>query len=72
MLVGAGGVVAGVEAGVPTLPAGIEFGHVRRLTLRNMSLEQIDEDFLRRFSHLRELDLRFHAVRSRNRKTLGG
>ncbi|MFF5864917.1 NEL-type E3 ubiquitin ligase domain-containing protein [Pseudomonas sp. NPDC012596] len=43
---------------LPTLPAGIEFGHVRRLTLRNMSLEQIDEDFLRRFSHLRELDLR--------------
>ena len=43
---------------LPTLPAGIEFGHVRRLSLRNMSLEQADEDFLRRFSHLRELDLR--------------
>ena len=43
---------------LPTLPPGIEFGHVRRLTLRNMSLDQIDEGFLRRFSHLRELDLR--------------
>lgn len=43
---------------LPALPAGIEFGHVRRLTLRNMSLEQVDEDFLGRFTHLRELDLR--------------
>ena len=43
---------------LPTLPEGIEFGHVRRLALRNMSLERVDEDFLRRFTHLRELDLR--------------
>ncbi len=43
---------------LPRLPADIEFGHVRRLTLRNMSLEQIDEDFLRRFTPVRELDLR--------------
>jgi len=51
--------IDGEEVGsLPSLPAGIEFGHVRRLTLRNMGLEQIDEDFLRRFTHLRELDLR--------------
>lgn len=43
---------------LPSLPADIEFSHVRRLTLRNMRLEQVDEDFLRRFTHIRELDLR--------------
>ena len=51
--------IDGEEVGsLPSLPADIEFGHVRRLTLRNMGLEQVDEDFLRRFPHVRELDLR--------------
>lgn len=51
--------IDGEEVGsLPSLPADIDFGHVRRLTLRNMALEQIEEDFLRRFTHLRELDLR--------------
>lgn len=43
---------------LPNLPAGLEFAHVQRLTLRNMSLDRVDEDFLLRFSGLRELDLR--------------
>ncbi|MEC4877682.1 hypothetical protein MXF29_19000 [Pseudomonas sp. NC26] len=51
--------IEGEQVGsLPRLPADIHFTHVRRLTLRNMSLEQVDEDFLRRFTQLRELDLR--------------
>lgn len=42
---------------LPMLPAGIDFGHVRRLRLRNMGLQQIEDDFLSRFSNLVELDL---------------
>lgn len=42
---------------LPALPAGVSYGHVRRLTLRNMGLTQVDEDFLSRFSNLVELDL---------------
>ncbi|EKT4524596.1 hypothetical protein QEM13_003906 [Pseudomonas putida] len=43
---------------LPALPPGVEYPHVRRMTLRNMSLAQLDEGFLRRFSNLVELDLR--------------
>jgi Leucine-rich repeat (LRR) protein len=43
---------------LPTLPEGVDFAHVRRLTLRNMALEQIDESLLARFPNLVELDLR--------------
>ncbi|MFJ4054781.1 NEL-type E3 ubiquitin ligase domain-containing protein [Pseudomonas sp. NPDC089743] len=43
---------------LPILPEGVEFAHVQRLTLRNMSLDHMDEQFLLRFSGVRELDLR--------------
>ncbi|MNO61735.1 E3 ubiquitin-protein ligase sspH1 [compost metagenome] len=42
---------------LPTLPAGLDFAHVRRLVLRDMGLESINEDFLRRFPNIVELDL---------------
>jgi len=42
---------------LPALPAGIEYGHVRRLTLRDMHLEHIDAQFLRRFPNIVDLDL---------------
>ncbi|MFS0828272.1 NEL-type E3 ubiquitin ligase domain-containing protein [Pseudomonas phoenicis] len=42
---------------LPQLPADVDFSHVRRLTLRDMDLTEIDEAFIRRFSQLRELDL---------------
>ncbi|HEN8798049.1 TPA: hypothetical protein U8251_000588 [Pseudomonas putida] len=44
-------------AGLPTLPEGVDFAHVRRLVLRDMGLQTIDEDFLRRFPNIVELDL---------------
>ncbi|MCE5977490.1 NEL-type E3 ubiquitin ligase domain-containing protein [Pseudomonas sp. JR33AA] len=51
--------IEGEQVGsLPTLPAAIDFNHIRRLTLRNMALEQVDENFLRRFGSIRELDLR--------------
>ncbi|EOG3618644.1 NEL-type E3 ubiquitin ligase domain-containing protein [Pseudomonas putida] len=51
--------ISGERVGsLPELPAGISFGHVTRLALRNMDLESIDADFLRRFPQLRQLDLR--------------
>lgn len=43
---------------LPALPAGLDFGHVRRLALRNMDLAVVDDDFLGRFANLVELDLR--------------
>nr|WP_314877401.1 NEL-type E3 ubiquitin ligase domain-containing protein [uncultured Pseudomonas sp.] len=43
---------------LPALPAGVDFQHVTRLTLRNMALPAVDEDFLGRFANLEELDLR--------------
>lgn len=43
---------------LPSLPADIDFQHVRRLTLRNLGLEQIRAEFLLRFPQLHELDLR--------------
>ncbi|QXI39561.1 NEL-type E3 ubiquitin ligase domain-containing protein [Pseudomonas xantholysinigenes] len=43
---------------LPTLPEGVDFSHVRRLTLRNMALEQVEENLLTRFPNLVELDLR--------------
>jgi len=42
---------------LPTLPEGVDFAHVRRLVLRDMGLQAIDEDFLRRFPNVVELDL---------------
>lgn len=42
---------------LPRLPRGLRFDHIRRLTLRNMDLSEIDEDFLSRFGNLVELDL---------------
>ncbi|WP_060477853.1 NEL-type E3 ubiquitin ligase domain-containing protein [Pseudomonas monteilii] len=49
---------------LPVLPAGIDFGHIRQLTLRDMDLTHIDEDFLRRFSGLRELRLQDNRLTS--------
>lgn len=52
-------VIDGERVGtLPTLPAGLEYGHVRRLALRNMDLGSIDEVFLGRFNNVVELDLR--------------
>ncbi|WP_192938623.1 NEL-type E3 ubiquitin ligase domain-containing protein [Pseudomonas putida] len=42
---------------LPELPTGLSFDHVRRLSLRNMDLREIDADFLGRFPNLVELDL---------------
>ncbi|MFJ4455516.1 NEL-type E3 ubiquitin ligase domain-containing protein [Pseudomonas sp. NPDC089392] len=42
---------------LPSLPADIDFVHVRRLTLRNMGLQVIDAAFLSRFPNLIDLDL---------------
>ncbi|PTU49148.1 hypothetical protein DBB42_26805 [Pseudomonas plecoglossicida] len=49
---------------LPGLPEGVEYRHVRRLTLRNMRLQQIDARFLRLFPNIVDLDL------SGNRLTL--
>lgn len=49
---------------LPDLPEGVEYRHVRRLTLRNMRLQQIDARFLRLFPNVVDLDL------SGNRLTL--
>lgn len=43
---------------LPSLPAEVDFSHVQRLILRDMDLASLDEDFLRRFSQITELDLR--------------
>lgn len=45
-----------------TLPEDVDFGHVRRLVLRNMGLTNIDEGFLRRFANIVELDLRENSL----------
>ncbi|MDC0690620.1 NEL-type E3 ubiquitin ligase domain-containing protein [Mitsuaria sp. RG] len=51
--------VRGEQVGsLPSLPAGISYGHVTRLTLRDMDLANVDADFLSRFTGLVELDLR--------------
>ncbi|MFT0868826.1 NEL-type E3 ubiquitin ligase domain-containing protein [Pseudomonas sp. CAM1A] len=42
---------------LPSLPAGVDFVHVRRLVLRNMRLEALDAEFLRLFPNLVDLDL---------------
>lgn len=47
---------------LPTLPAGVDFSHVRRLVLRDMGLAEVDADFLARFPNLLELDLRENAL----------
>jgi len=51
-------------AHLPALPAGIEYPHVRRLSLRNMQLQGIDAQFLGLFPNIIDLDL------SGNRLTL--
>jgi len=43
---------------LPALPEGLDFGHVTHLTLRDMALAGLEEDFLTRFPNVRELDLR--------------
>lgn len=45
-----------IEA-LPTLPTGLDYQHVRRLTLRNMHLSAIDASFLRLFPNVVDLDL---------------
>lgn len=56
-------VIEGERVGrLPVLPAGVDFSHVRRLTLRNMGLTEVDADFLARFPNLVELDLRENAL----------
>ncbi|PVZ41784.1 NEL-type E3 ubiquitin ligase domain-containing protein [Pseudomonas sp. CC120222-01a] len=42
---------------LPSLPAGIDYVHVRRLALRNMNLLDIDASFLRLFPNVVDLDL---------------
>ncbi|RCL23583.1 hypothetical protein C6A77_18085 [Pseudomonas sp. AFG_SD02_1510_Pfu_092] len=42
---------------LPSLPEGVDFIHVRRLTLRNMQLQSIDASFLRLFPNVVDLDL---------------
>ncbi|WP_447738814.1 NEL-type E3 ubiquitin ligase domain-containing protein [Pseudomonas laurentiana] len=51
-------------AHLPVLPAGIDYPHVRRLSLRNMQLQGIDAQFLGLFPNIVDLDL------SGNRLTL--
>ncbi|TFF35325.1 NEL-type E3 ubiquitin ligase domain-containing protein [Pseudomonas sp. RIT623] len=51
-------VISGEHVGqLPTLPTGVDYAHVQRLVLRDMGLQTIDADFLRRFPNLVELDL---------------
>ncbi len=42
---------------LPVLPRGVDYVHVRRLTLRNMQLQDIDASFLRLFPNVVDLDL---------------
>lgn len=48
--------------GLPRLPVGIRFEHVKRLVLHDMALTEIEPDFLRRFPNLIELDLSGNAL----------
>lgn len=43
---------------LPRLPEAVDFSHVARLALRNMSLLEIEPAFLQRFSRVHSLDLR--------------
>ena len=43
---------------LPNLPEEVDFSHVTRLSLRNMSLLDIEPGFLQRFGQVRSLDLR--------------
>lgn len=47
---------------LPMLPDSIDFGHVQELVLRNMTLLDVPEAFLRRFTNLRLLDLRHNQL----------
>ncbi|MBJ9975983.1 hypothetical protein IAE35_09570 [Pseudomonas sp. S75] len=42
---------------LPALPVGIRYDHIQRLTLRDMGLVDVEDDFLSRFGNLIELDL---------------
>jgi hypothetical protein len=42
---------------LPQLPVGVDFGHVRRLVLRNMDLDDQVGSFLERFKGVNMLDL---------------
>ncbi|HGM5580637.1 TPA: NEL-type E3 ubiquitin ligase domain-containing protein [Pseudomonas putida] len=42
---------------LPQLPAGIRYDHIQRLSLRDMNLSDITDDFLSRFANVVELDL---------------
>lgn len=43
---------------LPSLPRTVRYSHIQRLTLSNMDLAELDEDFILRFDMLVELDLR--------------
>lgn len=47
---------------LPSLPTGVTYPHVTRLTLRDMDLDLLDADFLGRFPELQELDLRYNQL----------
>lgn len=47
---------------LPSLPTGVMFDHVTRLTLRDMDLTWLDADFLACFPELQELDLRYNQL----------
>ncbi|MFP3445066.1 NEL-type E3 ubiquitin ligase domain-containing protein [Pseudomonas sp. SIMBA_067] len=51
-------IITGERIGsLPHLPEGVSFVHVRRLILSDLGLGEINQDFLRRFPNLVELDL---------------
>ena len=49
---------------LPSLPEGVRFDHVQRLSLRDLDLEHIDDDFLERFPNVVELDLASNRLSS--------
>lgn len=51
--------IQGEQVGtLPDLPDDIDFNHVRQLSLRNLALINVSDNFLKRFPHLQVLDLR--------------
>lgn len=49
---------------LPNLPVGLDFGHVTHLTLRDMALTELADDFLARFPNVRQLDLSDNSLTS--------
>lgn len=47
---------------LPALPESVDFGHVRWLMLRDMTLTEVPEAFLRSFERVQILDLRFNQL----------